>query len=102
MHGSHAACNSQCGHDGRQDADEELQNELPGFLSHSGYSLSFIGYRLRCRFLVVLAAPADKRGIVATRRCDEPAVGLGLLDELVVGFLKQILKVDQMLEISHR
>ena len=30
------------------------------------------------------------------------AVGLGLLDKLVIGFLKQILKVDQMLEIFHR
>ena len=30
------------------------------------------------------------------------AVGLGLLDKLVVGFLKQILKVDKMLEIFHR
>ena len=30
------------------------------------------------------------------------ALGLSLLDQLVVGFLKQILKVDQVLEISHR
>ena len=30
------------------------------------------------------------------------ALGLGLLDKIVVGFLKQILKVDKMLEIFHR
>ena len=30
------------------------------------------------------------------------AVLLGLLDQLVIGFLKQILKVDQMLEIFHK
>ena len=30
------------------------------------------------------------------------SLGLGLLDQVVVGFLKQILKVDQMLEIFHR
>ena len=30
------------------------------------------------------------------------ALGLGLLDKIVIGFLKQILKVDQMFEISHR
>ena len=30
------------------------------------------------------------------------AFGFCLLDKVVVGFLKQILKVDQMFEISHR
>ena len=30
------------------------------------------------------------------------AVILGLLYQLVIGFLKQILKVDQMLEIFHK
>ena len=30
------------------------------------------------------------------------ALGFRLLDKVVVGFLKQILKVDQMFEISHR
>ena len=29
------------------------------------------------------------------------AVGFGLLDKLVVGFLKQILKINQMLKVSH-
>ncbi len=37
--GSHAACNSQCGHDGRQNADDELQDEFPSILCHSGYRL---------------------------------------------------------------
>ena len=30
------------------------------------------------------------------------AIGFGLFDKVVVGFLKQILKVDQVFEISHR
>ena len=37
--GSHAAGDAQGGHDGREDADDELQDEFPGFLSHSGYRL---------------------------------------------------------------
>ena len=30
------------------------------------------------------------------------SLGFGLFDKVVVGFLKQILKVDQVFEISHR
>ncbi len=36
---THAAGNAQRGHDGRQDADDELQDEFPCFLCHSGYRL---------------------------------------------------------------
>ena len=36
---SHAAGDSQGGHDGREDADDELQDEFPGFFIHSGYRL---------------------------------------------------------------